>query len=152
MSKTFETALRQFVAGAPWRFARTYAETWPHEYVVRNGENAAMILALAAHIVEHGVDGRFYSQVRKYHHEDGKVYWIMDARPADATLVNRCDESQTFVARLVAGTLPHRAAGIRSCQSTEAGEHESKPPHLRPRRNLSSQTDATPVPRISRDG
>ena len=37
-----------------------------------------MILALARHIFEHGTDGRFYSQVRKYHHEGGKVYWSMD--------------------------------------------------------------------------
>ena len=43
-----------------------------------------MILALARHIFEHGVNGRFYSQVRKYHHEGGKVYWTMDATPEAA--------------------------------------------------------------------
>jgi hypothetical protein len=53
--------------------AKTYADTWPHEYVVQTPENAAMVLALARHIFEHGVDGRFYSQVRKYRHEGGKV-------------------------------------------------------------------------------
>jgi hypothetical protein len=40
-----------------------------------------MILALARHIFEHGTEGRFYSQVRKYHHEGGKVYWSMDDTP-----------------------------------------------------------------------
>ena len=40
-----------------------------------------MILALARHIFEHGTDGRFYSQIRKYHHEGGKVYWFMNATP-----------------------------------------------------------------------
>lgn len=107
MPKPFGAELKRFVTETPWRFARTYAETWPHEYVVRNGENTAMIMVLAEHILEHGVDGRFYSQVRKYHHEDGKVYWIMDATAAGATLVNRCDASQTYEARLAAGTLPH---------------------------------------------
>ena len=62
-----------------------------------------MILALARHIFQHGTYGRFYSQVRKYHHEGGKVYWSMDPTPADTTLVNRCGEAQTYEARLAAG-------------------------------------------------
>jgi hypothetical protein len=37
-----------------------------------------MIQALARHIFEHGIEKSFYAQVRKYHHEDGKVYWSMD--------------------------------------------------------------------------
>lgn len=57
--------VREFVESSSWRFARTYAATWPHEYIVRTPENAAMILALARHILDHGTDGRFYSQVRK---------------------------------------------------------------------------------------
>ncbi len=100
--------LRSFVDATPWRFARTYAATWPHEYVVRNAENAPMILALARHIFEHGVEGRFYSQIRKYHHEGGKVYWSMADAPEAATLINRCDEEQTYQARRAAGTLPKR--------------------------------------------
>src|SRR3954462_3006704 len=95
-----------FVRSTEWTFARTYAATWPHEYVVRTPENAAMILALARHIFEHGVEGRFYSQVRRYHHEAGKVYWSMDDTPEGTGLVNRCDESQTYAARLAAGTFP----------------------------------------------
>lgn len=93
--------VRRFVESTPWRFAKTYAATWPHEYVVRTPENAPMLLALARHIFEHGVDGRFYSQVRKYHHEGGKVYWSMDSSPETTNLVNRCDEDQTYEARLV---------------------------------------------------
>jgi len=100
--------LRTFVGTTPWTFARTYAATWPHEYVVRNAENAAMIFALARHIFEHGVEGRFYSQVRKYHHEDGKVYLSMANAPEEATLINRCNEDQTYESRLATGTLPRR--------------------------------------------
>ena len=106
--RPFPDALRNFVDSTPWTFARTYAATWPHEYAVQNTENAAMILALARHIFEHGTDGRFYSQVRKYHHEGGKVYWSMANRPEEATLINRCDEAGTYEARLAAGTLPKR--------------------------------------------
>ena len=108
MKRSFPDELRTFVDTASWRFARTYAATWPHEYVLRNQENAEMILALARHIFEHGIDGRFYSQVRKYHHEAGKVYWSMADAPEGATLINRCNEEQTFEARLKAGTLPKR--------------------------------------------
>jgi hypothetical protein len=98
--------VRQFVETTPWRFAKTYAKTWPHEYVVETPENAPMLHALARHIFEYGVAGRFYSQVRRYHHEAGKVYWSMDPTPEETTLVNRCDACQTYEARLAAGTLP----------------------------------------------
>ena len=104
----FSDTLRTFVGSTRWTFAKTYAATWPHEYVVRKAQNDAMVHALARHIFQHGVEGRFYSQVRKYHHEGGKVYWSMASRPEDATLINRCDESQTYEARCTAGTLPAR--------------------------------------------
>ena len=99
--------IRNFVKSTEWTFAKTYAATWPHEYVVRNPENAPLILALARHIFEHGTDERFYLQVRKYYHEDGKVYWSMEPTPEATSLVNRCDETQTYEARLAANTLPH---------------------------------------------
>jgi hypothetical protein len=99
-------AVRRFVDCTKWTFAKTSAGPWPHEYVVRTPENAEMILALARHIFEHGAQGRFYAEIRLYHHEGGKVYWSMDATPESTNLVNRCDESQTYEARLAAGTLP----------------------------------------------
>ena len=102
----FPDEVRKFVESTRWTFAKTYAATWPHEYVVRKSDNAVMILALSRHIFEHGTDGRFYSQVRKYHHEGGKVYWSMDSSPKATGLINRCDEAQTYEARLAAGTLP----------------------------------------------
>jgi len=106
MRDPFPDDVRNFVESTAWTFAKTYAATWPHEYVVRTPENAPMILALARHILGHGTDGRFYSQIRKYHHERGKVYWTMDETPETTTLINRCAEDQTYDARLAAGTLP----------------------------------------------
>jgi hypothetical protein len=107
-SHPFPDDVRGFVEATSWRFAKTYAATWPHEYVVQDAENAPMILALAHHIFERGIEGRFFSQIQKYHHEGGKVYWSMDPTPEATTLVNRCDEDQTYEARLAAGTLPQR--------------------------------------------
>jgi hypothetical protein len=109
MPAPFPDAVRLFVESTKWTFAKTYATTWPHEYVVSNPENAEMILALARHVFEHGVEGRFYGTVRPYHHEAGKVYWSMDATPESTNLINRCDEAQTYEARLAAGTLPSRS-------------------------------------------
>ena len=109
MPAPFPDDLRHFVESTRWTFAKTYAATWPHEYVVRTPENAPMILALARHIFEHGVAGRFYSQVHRYHHEGGKVYWSMDETPEATDLINRCGEDQTYEARLAAGTLPSRS-------------------------------------------
>jgi hypothetical protein len=106
MPTRFRDDVRRFIASTVWTFAKTYARTWPHEYVVRTAENRPMILALAQHIFDHGTDGRFYAQIRKYHHEDGKVYWSMANTPGAVTLINRCDESNTYEARLAAGTLP----------------------------------------------
>jgi len=111
--------LREFVDSAPWTFAKTYAATWPHEYVVRTPENAEWILGLAGHIAEHGVAGRFYSEVRRYHREGGKVYWFMAETPEDAGLINRCDAGQTYEARLAAGTLPDDAKGMDDMESAE---------------------------------
>ena len=113
MATPFPDDVRRFVETTAWRFARTYAATWPHEYVVQTPENAKMLLALARHIFQHGTEGRFYGQVRKYHHDGGKVYWSMDNTPEETTLVNRCGEDQTYDARLAAGTLPRGARQVR---------------------------------------
>ena len=109
MPAPFPHDVRVFVAMVSWTFAKTYATTWPHEYIVRTPENASMILAIARHIFEHGIEERFYSQIIKYHHEGGKVYWSMDMTPESTDLINRCDEDSTYEARLTAGTLPNRA-------------------------------------------
>lgn len=112
VARPFPDGVRAFVESTEWTFAKTYAATWPHEYVVRNRGNARMIVALARHIFERGVEGRFYSQVRKYHHEGGKAYWSMDDTPEETTLINRCDESRTYEARLAAGTLPRSSKEV----------------------------------------
>jgi len=112
MLPPFPPDVRHFVDSAAWTFDKTYASTWPHEYVVRTPDNAAVMLALARHIFEHGVEERFYSKVFKYPHEGGKVYWRMDPTPEATDLVNRCEEDQTYEARWVAGTLPG-SAGYR---------------------------------------
>jgi hypothetical protein len=109
MPQSFPDEVRRFVESVTWTFAKTYATTWPHEYIVRMPETARLMLALAHHIFEYGVEGRLYSKVFKYHHDGGKVYWCMDPTPEATDLINGCDEDQTYEARLAAGTLPGAA-------------------------------------------
>src|SRR5205809_3684232 len=104
----FPDDVQRFVESTPWTVATRYAATWPHEYTVRTPENAQLFVALAQHIFDHGVEGHFYADVRKYHHERGKVDWLMDPTPETTDLVNRCNEDETYEARVTSGKLPTR--------------------------------------------
>ena len=108
----FDPELQAFVDTAVWRFATSYAATWPHEYVVRTEANAAMILRLGMHILEHGTPGRFYARVQQHYYQDGHMYWYMST-PQRAGVINRCLESQSYTARKAAGTLPEQLRSRR---------------------------------------
>lgn len=98
--------LRAFVDGATWTFAKTYASTWPHEYVVRDRVDERLFLSLVAHIRQEGYEGRFYRKQITYFDEDGMVYWTMGAPIEETTIVNRCPTERTYEYRLKNGTLP----------------------------------------------
>ena len=46
--------LVQFIEDTPWTFAKTYAKTWPHEYIVREKVDLHLFIELAEHIDKHG--------------------------------------------------------------------------------------------------
>lgn len=98
--------LKRFVDSATWTFAKTYAETWPHEYIVRDRVDEKLFLSLVRHIRENGYEGRFYRKPITYFDEDGMVYWTMGAPIEETTIVNRCTKEQTYEYRLKSDTLP----------------------------------------------
>jgi hypothetical protein len=98
--------LKAFVDRETWTFAKTYAGTWPHEYLVRERVDEDLFVQLVLHIREFGYEGRFYHQTYTYFKEDGLVYWTMGAPIPETTIVNRCTEEQTYEYRLEHGTLP----------------------------------------------
>lgn len=111
---TWPKDLRTFLFGVDWVFARTYAKTWPHEYIVKDRVDTAMFEKVVNHIREHGYAGRFYRRTITYFEEDVLVYWTM-VPPEDhpgwypvekETIVNRCPKESTYEYRLAHGTLP----------------------------------------------
>ena len=99
-------SLRQFVTSCQWTFAKTYASTWPHEYIVRDRVDEELFLQLVQHIRKYGYEGSFYAKRITYFDEDGLVYWTMGSPLETTTIVNRCKKEQTYECRLKHGTLP----------------------------------------------
>jgi hypothetical protein len=106
--------LAEFVEAAVWVFAVTYAETWPHHYIVKDRVDNVRFLELVRHIRRHGYKSRFYNTPITYFDHDGNVYWTMVPPegqpgwypPEEETIINRCPANATYEARLRAGTLP----------------------------------------------
>jgi hypothetical protein len=99
--------LRAFVDREPWTFAKTYAETWPHEYLVKDRVGSEpLFLELVEHIRTQGYEANFYARKIVYFDEDGLTYWTMGAPVAETTIINRCPKENTFEERRKAGTLP----------------------------------------------
>jgi len=99
--------LQAFVSEVKWTFAKTYASTWPHEYIVRRDVDEGYFVLLVQHVRTYGYVGRFYSSRTTYFDEDGFVYWTMGAPMGETIIVNRCREEQTYEYRLRHGTLPN---------------------------------------------
>lgn len=98
--KELPTKLQEFIEATPWTFAKTYAKTWPHEYIVEEQVDGQLFAALALHIDTHGYDAFFYEHKQRYFDFDGRTYWHMD------NIINRCLESETYERRKTNGKLP----------------------------------------------
>ena len=98
--------LQEFIASCTWTFAKTYADTWPHEYIVREKVDESSFVDLVTHIRAHGYEGSFYKIRITYFDDNGLVYWTMGAPIEKTTIVNRCRKESTYEERLRNGTLP----------------------------------------------
>jgi hypothetical protein len=104
--KKFSQELKDFINGANWTFAKTYASTWPHHYIVRDRVDEDLFTKLVKHIRQFGYEGPFYSKKYIYFEEDGYVYWTMSEPIEETTIINRCTKENTYEHRLKKGTLP----------------------------------------------
>ena len=87
-------SFRGFVAKSRWRFAKTYVESYPHEYTLQRGADADSFSRAILCIEHWGVSEPFWGVQRRYLYLDERKYWHMgnpssekpDERPG---LINR---------------------------------------------------------------
>jgi len=92
--------LKEFIENQKWIFAKTYAETWPHEYIVQEKVDNTLFLELANHIDKYGYIDYFYKMKQTYFDYNGYTYWRME------NIINRCVEQDTYHRREIDGRLP----------------------------------------------
>lgn len=66
--------LLDLIAKQKFKFAKTYAKTYPHEYFMGN-ENAELYTALLNEIKDNGYTKNFYNTPFRYVDIDGYKYW-----------------------------------------------------------------------------
>ena len=106
MDNEFAQELKKFIKESNWIFAKTYAKTWPHEYIVRDKVDKSLFIKMVEHIRANGYVGKFYKMDITYFDEDGMVYWTMGAPIDDTTIINRCAKEQSYEYRLAHNDLP----------------------------------------------
>ena len=99
--------LRAFINKSKWVFAKTYAKTWPNEYVVRGKVEENNFVEFVRHIRVHGCLGKFYSKNITYFDDSNMVYWTIGAPFEETTIINRCRKEQTYEYRLAHDDLPN---------------------------------------------
>jgi hypothetical protein len=92
--------LHQFISTQEWTFAKTYADTYPHEYIVKERVDAELFSQLAYHIDTYGYTEHFYNKPVVYFDHDGYTYWHM------GIIINRCVLADTYHRRKQDGRLP----------------------------------------------
>jgi hypothetical protein len=85
---------RSFVAGARWRFAKTYVESYPHEYSLQRWVDPDAFSNAIRCIEQYGVVESFWRAERKYLYLDERKYWHMGIAVSEnagerPTLINR---------------------------------------------------------------
>ncbi len=92
--------LKKFIEEQKWTFAKTYAKTWPHEYIVQEKVDNKKYIKLAAHIDTQGYESNFYNTKQIYYDFNGYTYWHME------NIINRCVYKDTYHQREIDGRLP----------------------------------------------
>jgi len=92
--------LKNFINEQNWIFAKTYAKTWPHEYIVEEKVNKKMFVKFANYIDNFGYEDHFYKTKLIYFDYNGFTYWHMD------NIINRCEDKNTYRNRKKSNQLP----------------------------------------------
>lgn len=82
-----------FINSGKWTFAKTYAKTAPHEYIVRDhlsDEDKNAFDAFLDLINKEGYEQKFYNTTYKYYNISDKRYWVIE------NVLNRDNISTTY--------------------------------------------------------
>lgn len=113
-TKPWPVEIESFLETVAWTFARTYAKTWPHNYIVKKHVDASLFEKAVVHIRQYGYQGWFYKTPITYFQQGEFVYWTM-VPPAggtswypaeEETVINRCPVESTYEYRRKFGLLP----------------------------------------------
>jgi len=99
-SNFMKSSLHTFINHSDWIFAKTYAETWQHWYIVKEDVNNTLFLELAEMIDRHGYEEYFYSKKMIFFDYGEYTYWHMD------NIINRCLLEDTYHKRILSNRLP----------------------------------------------
>jgi hypothetical protein len=92
--------LKNFIETQNWIFAKTYAETYPHEYIVQERVDNDLFLELAEFIENNGYEEYFYNKKQIYFDFEDFTYWHME------NIINRCVIEDTYHIRKLNNRLP----------------------------------------------
>lgn len=92
--------LEIFINNSNWIFAKTYAQTWPHEYIVQENVDMKMFLELANYIDSNGYKNFFYTKEMIFFDFNKYTYWHME------NIINRCLRTDTYHQRKIHNRLP----------------------------------------------
>lgn len=83
----------EFLEKQHWIFAKTYANSAPHSYCLKEkvvGTDEEFAEA-CRYILENGFEGKWYGKYpNRYIYANGYMYWFMWPVPEEAILINRC--------------------------------------------------------------
>ena len=92
--------LQDFIANETWIFAKTYAKTWPHEYIVQEQVDNILFNEFAQYVDSFGHKEKFYNKSMIYLNFENYTYWHME------NIINRCLHEDTYERRERDGRLP----------------------------------------------
>jgi len=82
----------KFIERNQWIFAKTYATTAPHEYLVKDKlsrPDQKLFEEITQFIRDYGYEQRFYKKVFVYFEFEGKKYWTYGDPVEETIILNR---------------------------------------------------------------
>lgn len=113
-TRSWPAEIESFLSTVDWTFAKTYAKSWPHHYIVKDHVDGELFEKAVTHIRQYGYQDFFYRTPITYFQQGEFVYWTMvppeenrDWYPvADETIINRCPIESSYEYRRRYGKLP----------------------------------------------